>query len=354
MTPELQRPISPLAPPWRRDARRSPPAGLRRRRSGGRIPRIGGPHPQHHRSRPVGGPAPGQEALEGRGRDEGGIAIEDEDVARRFAASPSALPSASLAASTAWPVPSCSAWMALGWGATAALTASMPGATTTTTGAAPSGARLASTWPIIGRPAMGCSTFGRCDFIRVPLPAARTMAAVVDLAMIGFLLLLIPRSPSNRAANCHSGLPPPSWQIRARDRIQPVPCRLIVPSTSDTCDRTMAAPRSSLIFDLDGTLIDSAPDLAFALNALLAELDCAPLSLASGARADRRRRPHLGRSRAAGRRGHVRARDLLNPCSSAIARSISPMPRWIPGLCPGAGDARAPARAGLPDGGLHQ
>ena len=41
----------------------------------------------------------------------------------------------------------------------------------------------------------------------------------------------------------------------------------------------MAAPRSSLIFDLDGTLIDSAPDLAFALNALLAELDCAPLSL---------------------------------------------------------------------------
>ena len=41
----------------------------------------------------------------------------------------------------------------------------------------------------------------------------------------------------------------------------------------------MAAPRSSLIFDLDGTLIDSAPDLAFALNALLAELDFAPLSL---------------------------------------------------------------------------
>jgi phosphoglycolate phosphatase len=41
----------------------------------------------------------------------------------------------------------------------------------------------------------------------------------------------------------------------------------------------MAAPRTSLIFDLDGTLIDSAPDIAFALNELLAELDCAPLSL---------------------------------------------------------------------------
>ena len=124
-----------------------------------------------------------------------------------------AWPSASLAASTAWPVPSCSAWMALGWGATALLTASMPGATTTTTDAGFSGARLASTWPIIGRPAMGCSTFGKSDFIRVPLPAARTMAAVVELAMIGFLLLLISRL--NRAANCHSGLPSPSWQIRA-------------------------------------------------------------------------------------------------------------------------------------------
>ena len=41
----------------------------------------------------------------------------------------------------------------------------------------------------------------------------------------------------------------------------------------------MAAPRSNLIFDLDGTLIDSAPDLATALNALLAELDCPPLAL---------------------------------------------------------------------------
>ena len=40
----------------------------------------------------------------------------------------------------------------------------------------------------------------------------------------------------------------------------------------------MAAHRSSLIFDLDGTLIDSAPDLATTLNALLAELDCPPLS----------------------------------------------------------------------------
>src|SRR5690242_19156177 len=50
-------------------------------------------------------------------------------------------------------------------------------------------------------------------------------------------------------------------------------------SSADSCDGTMAAPRSNLIFDLDGTLIDSAPDLATALNALLAELDCPPLAL---------------------------------------------------------------------------
>jgi len=42
----------------------------------------------------------------------------------------------------------------------------------------------------------------------------------------------------------------------------------------------MAFLSGVLIFDLDGTLIDSAPDLARALNALLAELGGPPLSLA--------------------------------------------------------------------------
>jgi len=41
----------------------------------------------------------------------------------------------------------------------------------------------------------------------------------------------------------------------------------------------MSNGRPSLIFDLDGTLIDSAPDIATALNTLLAELDCPPLSM---------------------------------------------------------------------------
>src|ERR1700747_1536072 len=60
----------------------------------------------------------------------------------------------------------------------------MPGAVTTAVRAQPSGSRLASTWPIMDRPAMGCSTFGKADFIRVPLPAASMTAAALASAMI--------------------------------------------------------------------------------------------------------------------------------------------------------------------------
>ncbi len=58
------------------------------------------------------------------------------------------------------------------------ITLSMPGATTSVMGASPASSALRTTCPTIGMPATGCSTFGRVDFIRVPLPAARTMAAV--------------------------------------------------------------------------------------------------------------------------------------------------------------------------------
>src|SRR5687767_10408365 len=40
----------------------------------------------------------------------------------------------------------------------------------------PAAERLSSTYSIIGRPATGTSTLGRSDFIRVPLPAAKTTA----------------------------------------------------------------------------------------------------------------------------------------------------------------------------------
>lgn len=41
-------------------------------------------------------------------------------------------------------------------------------------------------------------------------------------------------------------------------------------------------PLGTIVFDLDGTVVDSAPDLADALDALLAEQDLAPLGLAVG------------------------------------------------------------------------
>ena len=50
--------------------------------------------------------------------------------------------------------------------------------TTTTVRAAPSAATLSIRWSSIGRPAIGCSTLCRSDFIRVPLPAARMIAAI--------------------------------------------------------------------------------------------------------------------------------------------------------------------------------
>ena len=43
---------------------------------------------------------------------------------------------------------------------------------------------------------------------------------------------------------------------------------------------TAAPRRNILVFDLDGTLVDSAPDIAAALNALFAELGLPPVELA--------------------------------------------------------------------------
>ena len=57
---------------------------------------------------------------------------------------------------------------------------SIRGPITTTVAAGDSGCSASSRCAIIGRPAIGCITLGTADFIRVPLPAARMMAANRD------------------------------------------------------------------------------------------------------------------------------------------------------------------------------
>jgi phosphoglycolate phosphatase len=114
----------------------------------------------------------------------------------------------------------------------------------------------------------------------------------------------------------------------------------------------MAAPRSSLIFDLDGTLIDSAPDIAFALNELLAELDCAPLSLAAVRRLVGDGAPIL-LARALQQAGAVFEPETYESLLERY-RALYLSHGGYQGLCPGARDAGTPAGAGLSGGGLHQ
>ena len=99
--------------------------------------------------------------------------------ANRTVTSPLCASIAERAASTASAVP---AWLVCSKmsmpGATAlasARTASMPGATTSASRDAPASCAVASTCASIDRPPMRCSTLGRSERMRTPLPAARTM-----------------------------------------------------------------------------------------------------------------------------------------------------------------------------------
>ena len=60
-------------------------------------------------------------------------------------------------------------------------TSDSPWPTTTRSSRAPQALAAFKTRPTIGRPTTGCKTFGSGDFIRVPLPAARTITDKLDV-----------------------------------------------------------------------------------------------------------------------------------------------------------------------------
>ena len=117
--------------------------------------------------------------------------------------------SAASACWTAWAVPSCGSCTTT-WPpcpSTSGATCSRPAPTTTTTCAGASSSTAASRWASIGRPARGWRTLCRSDFIRVPMPAARMMAAtgraVVMVAASRTEMLKLPLLTGRRPAMLH-------------------------------------------------------------------------------------------------------------------------------------------------------
>ena len=96
--------------------------------------------------------------------------------------------SAGTACCTAWPVPSCGIWRtnARSAPAKAASTASAPWPVTTMQRAGASASRGVHTWPSSGLPPSACSTLGRAERIRVPLPAAMitTLSAIREFRFV--------------------------------------------------------------------------------------------------------------------------------------------------------------------------
>ena len=80
----------------------------------------------------------------------------------------------------------------------------------------------------------------------------------------------------------------------------------------------MAAP--TIVFDLDGTLVDTAPDLVDTLNAILARHDVPPVAFDDGARDDRRGRQAAAAARARLEGHAIRAGGELD----ALLRRVSP------------------------------
>ena len=114
----------------------------------------------------------------------------------------------------------------------------------------------------------------------------------------------------------------------------------------------MAAP--TIVFDLDGTLVDTAPDLIDTLNAVLARHDVPPVSFDGGAHDDRRGRQAAAAARAR-LEGHSPlgggARRALRRVSQALCRAHR---RPLAAVSRAHRRARRARAARLPPRRLHQ
>ena len=176
--------------------------------------------------------------------------------------------------------------------------------------------------------------WGSADFMRVPSPAARMMAAkrgrLIDRARRKLMRNETRSSRQGCMRPCHSA----NTQIVAEYERSGAELRRM----SDIL----------LVFDLDGTLVDSVPDLANALNEVLRERGYAPLSPRRGRADGRRRRAGAGRprlrgarrQRRRGRRGaaalHRNLRGERDESDAALSRRAAR--RWR--CCAGAATAR--------------
>ena len=123
--------------------------------------------------------------------------------------------------------------------------------------------------------------------------------------------------------------------------------------------RIMAPP--TVVFDLDGTLVDTAPDLIATLNTILGREGLPPIALRGRPQHGGRRRPaHAGAGAGGGpappgQRRSGGGRPIWSGCAASSSRITPTISRITRGRFPGVEAALDDARrARLPAGGVHQ
>ena len=121
--------------------------------------------------------------------------------------------------------------------------------------------------------------------------------------------------------------------------------------------RTWLCPNMALtvVFDLDGTLVDTAPDLIDTLNVVFAREQLPPVPYDAGAQHDRRRRPQDDRGADSSSRAARSRPDELDRMFRRFHRALfRPHRRPLAAVSRARSRARPARRARLPLRGLHQ